>query len=223
MGNFVQVVFFSIGLSPDEIDRYKNNKKYRYEQGHEEKENFNIVSEILDSIRTLFFNDENGLITESLLYLACFIILLYAGYLIATGKKLRFFKRKEGLIIPMDEGQEDIHRINFEKEIQVAKDQKEYARCIRLYYLWALKKMSDKKYIVWRPSKTNSLYLGEVNGMPFANRFRSLTRRYEQAYYGYSPINEVYFLATEQEFKQFEIQLSNEGTQYEIATKQLFR
>lgn len=79
---------------------------------------------------------------------------------------------------------EDIHEMDFLPEIDIAVEQKDYKRAIRLVYLFALKLMSDHTIIEWLPSKTNHDYLYEIRSEKFQQNFSKLSYFFEYVWYG---------------------------------------
>ena len=55
--------------------------------------------------------------------------------------------------------EEDINKMDFEKRINDAVNNRDYRLAVRLYYLKMLKLLSDKKIIDWQINKTNSAYV----------------------------------------------------------------
>ncbi len=89
--------------------------------------------------------------------------------------------------------EEDIHGINFEKEIAAAVAAGNFREAVRLLYLQSLKKLSDREIIRWAPHKTNIDYTRELAETGHADLFRQLTRFYEYAWYGeFMPAEEDY-------------------------------
>jgi hypothetical protein len=79
---------------------------------------------------------------------------------------------------------ENIHEIDFDKEIQYALDNQDYRRGVRLLFLYALKILSDKQYIAWEQGKTNHEYVNEVNEETVRYWLNQLSYYFDYAWYG---------------------------------------
>jgi len=102
---------------------------------------------------------------------------------------------------------EDIHQINFDQEITEAIATGNYRLAIRLLYLQALKKLSDRRYIEWQVNKTNTDYLNEVKERPFHPVFQLLTSNFEYTWYGETQLEKERFTILQQQFTQFNSQV----------------
>jgi hypothetical protein len=98
---------------------------------------------------------------------------------------------------------DNINAIDFDAEINKALAMLNYRLALRLMYLKALKKLSDKEYINWDISKTNSQYYQELQNPDLKNQFINLTYKFEYAWYGNLPINQQDFSVTQSQFSSF--------------------
>ena len=87
--------------------------------------------------------------------------------------------------------------------LQQAIDRKEYSVATRLYYLLAIKTLSEKKLITWKKDKTNRNYLNELTGIDFKNQFRELTNIFERVWYGEVEIDAPVFEDIQGRFRTF--------------------
>ena len=99
---------------------------------------------------------------------------------------------------------EDIHDIDYERQIQDAIAAHQYRLAVRLYYLYVLKTLSDSKQIDWKIDKTNHDYLSEMTGSPLSQPFSEMTRAFEYAWYGDRPLDETAFQRVQHSFQQFQ-------------------
>lgn len=97
----------------------------------------------------------------------------------------------------------NIHETDFSKLIKESIDNNQLRLAIRYYYLWLLKKLTDKKSLEWDPEKTNSDYLYELKCSGFENDFEFHSYIYDYVWYGGFDISDKVFESTEQSFKQF--------------------
>lgn len=83
--------------------------------------------------------------------------------------------------------------MDFEKLIREALEKKEYRYGVRLTFLYALKLLSDKQHVDWRPGKTNHDYLEELNEGELKTGFNELSFYFDYAWYGEFAVNENLF------------------------------
>jgi hypothetical protein len=88
---------------------------------------------------------------------------------------------------------ENIHEMNFEALIAQALAKKEYRLGVRLTFLYALKILSDKQHVDWRPGKTNHDYLAELKEGELKTGFNELSFYFDYTWYGDFNVNEVLF------------------------------
>jgi hypothetical protein len=79
---------------------------------------------------------------------------------------------------------EDIHSIPFDEQITTALEAKNYKLAIRLYYLFALKNLTDREIIQWKPGKANQEYIYEISKGKLRTNFVELSRLFEYVWYG---------------------------------------
>jgi hypothetical protein len=102
---------------------------------------------------------------------------------------------------------ENIHDINFDESIAEAIRQKQFRQAVRLYYLKALKKMTDKKLIDWEKDKTNRDYVFELRQSNLLNPFQNITWVFEYIYYGDFKLSQQEFAEAQSSFKAFDAEL----------------
>lgn len=115
------------------------------------------------------------------------VLILFAIFIIMelAGMGPRQFFRKSKQILPDNLDQnEDIHAIDFEKQITIAIANNDYNLAIRLYYLQTLKFLNDSKQISWQPNKTNWQYYYEIKADLVKKHFQQATMLFEYAWYG---------------------------------------
>lgn len=98
---------------------------------------------------------------------------------------------------------ENIHALDFDQEIGAAVQQQEYKRAVRLLYLASLKRLANAGLIRFEPGKTNRQYQRELRSPDCSNRFASLGRVFEYAWYGDFPVNEQLYLQAAEEYREF--------------------
>lgn len=98
---------------------------------------------------------------------------------------------------------EDIHEYDLATLVKQAIAQQDYMVATRLYYLLAIKSLSEKELIKWKKDKTNRNYLNELVGVDLKKQFRELTTIFERVWYGEVAIDAPVFGHIEEQFKRF--------------------
>jgi hypothetical protein len=120
------------------------------------------------------------------------------------GLDLKLFTRKsKSLDVPFSETLENIHEIDFDEQLNIALQNKNYRLVVRLLYLKTLKQLTDKNLIDWQPEKTNQTYVLELANQPYHQQFVALTYQFEYVWYGEFYIDQPTFESIHQSFKDF--------------------
>jgi hypothetical protein len=98
---------------------------------------------------------------------------------------------------------ENIHEFDIGDLLNQAIEQKNYTVATRLYYLTAIKALSDKDLIQWSKNKTNRNYLNEISEHSLKKQFKIITNIFERIWYGETAIDEMTFEEIQQPFQQF--------------------
>lgn len=147
-----------------------------------------------------------GIVDFALKTLAVLII-LFVVYLIVKSilnkdGKWIFGKNSDRRLINYDEIEKNLHLVDFEKLIKQSIQSGEKRLTIRYYYLWLLKKMSERQIIEWDAEKTNSDYLYEIKSESFKNQFAYLSYLYNYIWYGEFEIDEQAFEKARKAFEK---------------------
>ena len=113
------------------------------------------------------------------------------------------YREKSNNEIPYETLGENIHAIDFTESIAEAITQKNYRLAVRLYYLKALKELTDREMIDWRINKTNRSYVYELNSPTLRPDFEQITLQFEYAWYGDFPVDEEQFTNIKNQFLTF--------------------
>lgn len=113
------------------------------------------------------------------------------------------YRKKNNNEIPYETLGENIHAIDFVDSIAEATTQKNYRLAVRLYYLKALKELTDHEMIDWRINKTNRSYVYELSSPTLRPDFERITLQFEYAWYGDFPVDETQFLNIKNQFLTF--------------------
>ena len=95
-----------------------------------------------------------------------------------------FGSKSDASIIRYDEIENNLHLVDFEKLIKSSIQSGEHRLSIRYYYLFLLKKMSEKELIEWDVEKTNSDYIYEIKSTELKANFEYLSYLYNYIWYG---------------------------------------
>ena len=95
-----------------------------------------------------------------------------------------FGSKSDRNLIRYDEIEKNLHLVDFEKLIKESIKSGEHRLSIRYYYLFLLKKMSDKQIIEWDVEKTNSDYIYEIKSPALKANFEYLSYLYNYMWYG---------------------------------------
>ncbi len=95
---------------------------------------------------------------------------------------------------------ENIHEMDFDTLISEATERKAYRLATRLVFLYALKILSDKQLIDFKPGKTNHDYVEELQKGDLKTGLNELSFYFDYAWYGNFSINENQFQKVKQIF-----------------------
>lgn len=113
-----------------------------------------------------------------------------------------FGKSTSQKIMKYDDIELNLKNIDFEKLIKDTLKSGEKRLAIRYYYLWLLKKMSEKNVIEWNPEKTNSDYLYEIKNESIRNDFGYVSYLYNYIWYGEFDLDENTFEKAQKTFEK---------------------
>ncbi len=166
----------------------------------------------LRSIYDDFFSTKEGNELQRILLYALFgATVVYVIYKIAkTNGHGLLSRRSAKTTIPYNTIEENIHEMDFTSLLQEALTSGNYRRAVRLYYLQALRELTERSLIEWRPEKTNHEYLGELRSPGIRERFAQTTTMFEYVWYGEFPVREPEFQRIQQTFTEFTDSLSTQ-------------
>jgi len=168
------------------IDEFKADDEFIYEQPPETRPNFLKVlfQKFFEWLVVVFGNEVFAWLVLVLLMIVGVIGLGFAFYgIFGVGKSIPIYSKETNELDYLVKA-ENIHELNFADEIDLAVEQKDFKRAIRLVYLYALKLLSDQEIIEWMPSKTNHDYLCEIKNDHFQQQFSTLSYYFEYVWYG---------------------------------------
>lgn len=77
-----------------------------------------------------------------------------------------------------------IPKTELELRLEEAMSREDYRECVRIYFLFAMKELIEKRWIFWKKEKTNIHYIIEMQGKPTAHDFGKVVGIYELVWYG---------------------------------------
>lgn len=168
------------------------------------------IIKIIESIFGKASVSKSGTITEVLIRLFAIVLvgfLLYfiIKYLLGKNGSFIFGRKNKKLDISEKELHENIHEINFAESIAQFENNGEYRSAIRYQFLYILKKLSDRKIIVWNPEKTNKDYIAELKEQQLKNEFSKLSYIFDYVWYGEFGIDKEDYSRFKQQYQSFKL------------------
>ena len=201
--------------------KFKENIKSRYKSEEfdystsKPKESFwdKLMRKFLKLIHSIFGEtslESSAQITTDLVRLFAIVLvgfLLYfiAKFIIGKNGNSIFGKRNKKVIINDEELHENIHEINFQESIAAFERTKDYRSAVRYQFLFVLKKLSDKKLIIWNPEKTNKDYVAELKAPNLKNEFSNLSYIFDYVWYGEFSIDEQSYAKFKEQYQSFKL------------------
>jgi ATP-dependent Zn protease len=193
-----QTYYQQRNLDPKFKEEYKG-KQYNYDRVLKPKEKKERKPPSF-SLPTGFFS--------FLMYTILAIVVLSLVYFIlknAGGFQFGTARQKIKINSSTEKEWEDVEHIennDFPRLIQNAKDNKDYRRAIRYYYLWVLQKLTDRNFIKFNKDKTDYEYFLELGQNPIREDFSHTNYIYDYIWYGNFSISEREFAIAESIFQR---------------------
>jgi len=169
------------------IAAYQSDSKYDYLSQLELPDYswFEMVARWFNRlINSIFSGKFEQNVTTPLMIVVFLIILASTLYFLYKKRPELFMRSKKKIPIPYTVEEENIHRIDFDTEIDAALQANDYRLAIRLLYLQTLRFLSDNRLIDWQIHKTPTDYLYEITNPEMKQPFRSLTNHFLHVRYG---------------------------------------
>lgn len=97
---------------------------------------------------------------------------------------------------------EEIPKSELERRLEEALSLNDFREAIRIYFIFIIKGLAEKKWITWERKKTNLGYLIEMRSRSQYKTFNAIVNVYEIAWYGNYAINESLFKQVEPQFQE---------------------
>lgn len=93
---------------------------------------------------------------------------------------------------------------NLKELAEEALKNQDFRLALRYRYLMVLRRLSDRKLILWKSSKTNFDYQKELRDTPFLGSFTEVTRSYNFVWYGHLELDATAYGELEQAFNHLD-------------------
>ena len=95
----------------------------------------------------------------------------------------------------------EISKTELELRLDEATANGNYKECVRIYFLFAMKELIQRKWIFWKREKTNMHYIIEVQGKPISREFEQIVSIYDLVWYGDYSIDSKSYQVIEPQLK----------------------
>ncbi|WP_341899879.1 hypothetical protein [Fluviicola taffensis] len=95
----------------------------------------------------------------------------------------------------------EISKTELELRLEEATASGNYKECVRIYFLFAMKELIQRRWIFWKREKTNMHYIIEVQGRPIAREFEQIVSIYDLVWYGDYNIDSASYQVIEPQLK----------------------
>ena len=180
----------------NKIAEYQNNSQYDYNSQLDlpDYSLLQMLSRWFNRLlNTIFGGKFEEHVTTPVLITLVVIAIAAIIYFLYKKRPELFLRTKKNETVPYSVEEENIHEIDFNKEISLALENGDYRLATRLLYLQTLRILSDNNLIDWQIHKTPTEYLYEVTNINLKPKFRQLTNHFLEVRYGnYNATHELY-------------------------------
>ena len=169
------------------IADYQENSRFDYNSQLDipDYSLFDVVLKWLRSLLNAIFSGKfEEDVTTPLMIILFFTAIAAVLFFLYKKRPELFMRAKKTTPLPYNIEEENIHGIDFEKELSSATEKGDYRLAIRLLYLQTLRLLSDNNLIDWQIHKTPSEYLYEIKSAEMKPLFRELTTNFLHIRYG---------------------------------------
>ncbi len=134
-----------------------------------------------------------GLVFQVILYVVLGAALALLIYFLFISSSSHVNGKKYTSIDLEDIEPSKITKTELEKLLEEALENHDYRKAVRIYYLFILKDLFEKKWIQWEKEKTNMHYLLEMQGKNEFDQFQKIVTYFEFIWYGKRDITKDQF------------------------------
>ena len=95
----------------------------------------------------------------------------------------------------------EISKTELELRLEEAIKKADFKECVRIYFLFSMKELIERKWIFWKKEKTNMHYLIEVQGKSISKDFEQIVTIYDLVWYGDYTLDQASFNLLEPQLK----------------------
>jgi hypothetical protein len=168
------------------FEYFKGKNIYNYSvspiEGH--RSLWEIIKETIRRFLETFFSEEvtESQIRTTLWIITVIVVVMIVLFLFFFKPSFLFRDKKQTVSFSVED--ENIHRLNFSDLLKDALLQERYADAIRWEYLRLLKRLDERRIIVWDPHKTVVEYANAVKKTEIKAEFYNISRQFLYYRYG---------------------------------------
>ena len=201
-------------FNQNQLRTYQGDKDYQYELLTPEPEG--AIQKWLRSMRDWFwslFDSQSSRDFANIIFkLLLFGVFIYFLIKIFGIEMTQVFKPAVSQKTDLFQLSEDhLDRIDFDSEIALALENRDYRKSIRLIYLQALFMASQLDLIDLKQGKTNREYVQEMSQHNLGNEFNELAYLFDYTWYGHFEVNEKLSLQAKQYLTNLDKKWRHEG------------
>ena len=197
----------------EEYDNYETQENYYqpkdYEEGnyntYEKKKEFTPPPKPKRRKKNISPTSSSlGGFAQFLVYLGYAVIIAVVIFIIYK-LILNYNGSETGAVVEMnfdDVPPSEIPKTELERRLEEALAREDYREAVRIYFIFIIKDLSMKNWIVWERKKTNMSYLMEMRSKSQFNLFNETVSIYDIVWYGNYTITKSNFHEVEPKFKQ---------------------
>jgi hypothetical protein len=157
---------------------------YNSQLGAPESGLLDILRRWLSRCLRAFFDSETAESVTVWLLIAFFVLAVGLILFFIYRKRPELFLREKRKPLSHEVEEENIYRIDFEKELAAALAANDFRLAVRMLYLQTLRLAADRQWIDWQIYKTPTEYARELKPAGLKATFRDFTNRFLQVRYG---------------------------------------
>ena len=186
----------SISYDAQKIAKYQADSHFDYNSQFESPDSswFDNISKWFNRLlNTIFSGEFEESVTAPILICLFVTAILVILFLLFYKRPKLFIREKKTVPVPYSIEEENIHVIDFNKDIADALEKDDNRLAIRLLYLQTLRLLSDEKLIDWQTHKTPTDYFYEIKNADIKPQLLKLTNHFLRVRYGnYNASHELY-------------------------------
>jgi hypothetical protein len=195
----------------DNVNEFRNDPDYQYKAIKREGLTWwdRLRFAVMEVIARVLALATGTVLGRIILYVLCAaLIIFFIIRFLNVDIKEAFYRTTQTKAKKLSADDENIHEISFEERINEAYAKKDFRECVRLTFLYTLKKLADRQVISWKPGKTNDEYSRELNQHVARQSWQELRLYFDYAWYGHFDIDEKTYSEIQNVFADFNKKVS---------------